>query len=152
MKKCILLLMVYALSASCGFSQEQNFFNLTGKSFSAQEIDGAPRTILFMFTTWCPYCRKEFSKLMSNPVAAKDVKFFYVNLGEPQSKIDAYVKEVKAPLSVKEKIIMDNHEYFSSKFQVIGIPTYIFLKDGKVINQENFLDYDTIQDVFDHAQ
>lgn len=144
--------MVYLFTASCGFTQDQKFSNLAGKSFTASEIDGAPKTILFMWTTWCPYCRKEFSKLMKDPVEVEGVSFFYVNLGEPQAKIDAYLKQVNAPDSVKEKIILDKSEHFSSKFRVVGIPTYIFLKDGKVIEEQNSLDRDTIQNVFDKAQ
>jgi predicted bacteriocin transport accessory protein len=148
MKKFLLLFMLFVASASCGFTQEQKFSNLAGRSLSAEEIVAAPKTVLFMWTTWCPYCRKEFARLMKDPITVKDVSSFYVNLGEPQSKIDAYLEGIKAPSSVKEKIIIDGREYFSSKYHVVGIPTYIFLKDGKVVGQENFIDNDTVKSVF----
>ncbi len=92
---------------------------LTGESFDKET--GKGKAVVDFWAEWCGPCK------MSKPIfealsgELKDIHFFSVNV--------------------------DNHPEIPAKFSVMGIPTFILLKDGKEADRiVGYLDKPTFKD------
>jgi len=93
--------------------------------------------LLFFWTTWCPFCRSEL-RVLNNMYATlqKDgVELLSINVGEPQSKVEDYVKNYYLAYHV----LLDRDAGVSRSYEVAGVPTYVFIdKEGYVLFHDNF--------------
>ncbi len=97
--------------------------------------------ILFFWTTWCPYCRKEIKALNQNyaQMEKEGITLFAVNIGESSDKVQRFFKDYALNL----RVLLDKNGEAAENYDVIGVPTYIFLnKAGQVISHENTLPAD----------
>ena len=97
--------------------------------------------ILFFWTTWCPYCRKEIKALNQNYAQMKKegITLFAVNIGESSDKIQRFFKDY----ALNFEVLLDKDGRAADNYDVIGVPTYIFLdKNGRIISHENTLPVD----------
>jgi len=108
-------------------SQPANLSSLAGKP-----------TVLFFWTTWCPYCRTELKDLnkMRPQMEKEGVVVFAVNVGEPVYKVANFLKSYA--LSIR--VFLDKEAQAAENYGIRGVPTYIFLnKNGQVVSTEHRL-------------
>lgn len=114
--------------------------DLNGKTVNLSSYSGKP-TILFFWTTWCPYCRKEIKTLSQlYPQMKKEgITVFAVNIGEPDYKVQRFFMSY----ALGFRVLLDRGALAADKYNVIGVPTYIFMdKSGRVISVAHALPLD----------
>lgn len=110
---------------------------LNGGVYSLSSYKGKQPVLLFFWTTWCPYCRRELSSLDAiAPQLAKDGwELFAINLGEPEYKVADYIK--KHNISVK--VLLGKNEGVAEAYGILGVPTFVIIdKNGKVVFKDNY--------------
>ncbi|MDD3297173.1 MAG: TlpA disulfide reductase family protein [Candidatus Omnitrophica bacterium] len=151
MKK-ILTSCLFLFFVLTSYAGERRFTTLDGKSLSYEKIVSAPRTILFIWTTWCPYCRQEIERLSQGRLSLEGFEIYYINVGEKKAKVEKFSEMRKINGYIKSKIVVDEEGFFADKFSVVGIPTYIFLEDGKNPSKTYFLDEDLLKAISNKQQ
>jgi len=111
------------------------FYHLDGTPVTSQELFSSPKTVLFFWTTWCPYCLIEIKNLNKKCPSAKGVKFYYINPRQPKEKIEEKIRSIRLKNCITDDILMDQKGHLLRRYNVIGIPTYIFFKDGAVVHR-----------------
>ncbi|MDD5109144.1 MAG: TlpA disulfide reductase family protein [Candidatus Omnitrophica bacterium] len=114
--------------------------DLNGKAVNLSSYKGRP-TILFFWTTWCPYCREELKTLnqLYPQMKKEGITVFAVNVGEPSYAVRKFfVSHI-----ISFGLLLDTDEEAANKYNVIGVPTYVFMtKSGQVISDEHVLPVD----------
>ena len=105
--------------------------DLENKEFSLSSIKGKP-TILFFWTTTCPYCRKGLKQL--NDIHAellKDgVELVSINEDQFADRVPKFIKNY--PLSYR--VLLDSDNKVAGAYGVFGVPTYCLInKKGQVV-------------------
>jgi len=82
-------------------------------------------TILFFWTTWCPYCRTELKELngMRSRLQKEGVDVFAVNVGEPGYKVERFLKNYSLGL----RVLLDLRGRAAQNYDIKGVPTYVFI-------------------------
>jgi peroxiredoxin len=104
---------------------------VSGKSASLSEIIKGQKGIVFFFASWCPHCRTQIKALSAKKAELQKngIALVLVNIGEPKSK----VAEFLAAHGVDHDAFLDQDSLVSETYQVLGVPTFIFIgADGKV--------------------
>tara|TARA_B100000315_G_C14424969_1_gene517372 strand:- start:425 stop:910 length:486 start_codon:yes stop_codon:yes gene_type:complete len=141
----LVTLSVFSLSISAG---TQSFTTLSGESVSYSELTSSPKTILFVWATWCPYCRTEIDELVKARPNLDGIKIYFVNTGEPKSKVKKFINSKKNYSGIDSQVILDEDSYIAQKFSVAGIPTYLFLKDSDLAKRSFFYNDDIVKQAF----
>ncbi|MEI8350506.1 MAG: TlpA disulfide reductase family protein [Candidatus Omnitrophota bacterium] len=131
-----------------GAAYGQAYYTLDDKTVSYDEIFSAPKTILFLWTSQCPYCVSEFVNLNNHPEFEKDVAFYYINLGDRKSMAQRLVFSLKLRDAITKKIILDPRNTFADQFDISGVPTFIFFKNGKLVDRSFYLDEKLLKEMF----
>jgi thiol-disulfide isomerase/thioredoxin len=147
MKKIILLLLCILTFMLAAFAGE-SFNAFEGNSVSYDTIISAQKTILFIWTGGCPYCIRALRYLNENKDLSGSAKFYFINAGERRSDIAHIVKALKLKSHITDAIILDPQAYFAENFSVIGVPTVIFLRNGKEVKRSYYIDRNIIKEVF----
>ena len=111
--------------------------DLGGQAVNISGYQGKP-VILFFWTTWCPYCREELKKLnqQSSVLANEGIVVLGVNVRESNYKVQRFFEGY--PLNFK--ILLDRAGLLADKYDLMGVPTLIFLnKTGEVISRGHSL-------------
>jgi thiol-disulfide isomerase/thioredoxin len=139
--------MVFLLSLPA-YAQSGKFFALSGKEVTLEQVTTSPKVILFLWTTWCPYCRKEIARLESDfPNIAKGTEFYSVNIAENRSTVEEFVKKTNLSAKVANGILLDSEGRLAQTYSVVGIPTFLVLKKGKVVYSDHVLDQETLNNL-----
>jgi len=147
MKRIILTLMFFCFLAP-SFAVERTFATLDEKKISYEKLISQKNTILFIWATWCPSCRRELEKLSKERIFFEGIDVWYVDVGEKVSAVKRYANAKKLNDSIKNRIILDKNGYIAQKFSVTAIPTYIFFKDGQQVSKSYFLNDQVLEKVF----
>lgn len=147
MKKFIILLITLCLFSPC-FAAEKIFYTLGDEAISFEKLISYPNTILFVWATWCPSCRRELKSFSRERIFFENVAVWYVNTGEKESAVKRYADAKKFTSTMRNRIILDKDNYVAEKFSVSAIPTFIFLKDGQPIFKSYFLDEELLKKIF----
>ncbi len=83
---------------------------LTVKNFKKEVLDSKEPVLVDFFATWCGPCK------MMSPI------------------IDELAKEMEKDIKIF-KVSIENDEALASEYGVMSIPTFLFFKNGKVIDQ-----------------
>ncbi|MDD5477867.1 MAG: TlpA disulfide reductase family protein [Candidatus Omnitrophica bacterium] len=145
LKKNRILVLVILILLVLGFSKTASagdiiLNDLDGKAVDLSSYNGKP-TILFFWTTWCPYCRKEIKILnqMYPQMKKEGITVFAVNIGEPDYKVQRFFMSNALTFG----ILLDRDGLVADKYKVIGVPTYVFMdKSGRVISDQHALPLD----------
>jgi peroxiredoxin len=124
-----------ALSNAPDAAPDFTLLGLEGGQFSLSDARGRP-FILFFWTTWCPYCRKELNLLdtMREELERDGVGLFAVNTGESSDRVRRFMES--RPVSYR--ILLDTDIEVAHAFGVIGVPTYILVnKEGRIVFSDN---------------
>jgi len=127
---------------------EKIFSTLEGDDLSYADLVSSPKTVLFIWTTWCPSCIKEFQHLSRKCSNFDQVEILYVNIGQRKSVARRFVKARNLKECIRERIVLDADSYLADEFSVYTIPAFIFLKDGKFAYRSNFLNQKLVERVF----
>lgn len=114
--------------------------DLNGKAVNISAPCGKP-TILFFWTTWCPYCQKEIKGLneMYPQMQKEGIAVFAVNIGEPASTVQKFF--ISHALSFG--VLLDKDGAAANKYNILGVPTYVFIdKSGRLISDAHVLPAD----------
>jgi len=148
MRKILFFLFIFSIFNNIVLSQ--TLYNLEGKDFDFDKINSFENVILFFWTSQCPYCVAELNRLNKNFDFSKykDIRFFYINIGESKSKVSNFINYLKLISNIKENVFLDSFGFLSEKYNVRAIPFYVFLKNGKVVKTGFFLNDRIIEEVF----
>jgi thiol-disulfide isomerase/thioredoxin len=132
---------LFAICATAAFAED--FPTVAGGKVSdAQFKEG--KTVLFFWTTWCPYCRKQIDFLKEQVKQFEDrgVNFVYINVGEDEKKVTAFVTENGMPA---DKVVLNPDSSLAYTYNVQGFPTYVFMHKGEDLTQANFFTEASLQ-------
>ncbi len=135
----VLILLVFGFT-NLIFAQDLILKDLESNSVNLSHYKGNP-AILFFWTTWCSYCRKEIKALnqMYPQMKKEGITLFGVNIGELDYKVAKFIQDN----AISFRVLLDRNSVAAYDYEVIGVPTYILLdKDGRVIMQGNSLPAD----------
>jgi len=133
----MLLVLGLANTAFCG---DLVLNDLKSNPVNLSSLGGKP-SVLFFWTTWCPYCRAELRALnkMYPQMEKEGVAVFAVNVGEAGYKVERFLKDY----ALNIRILLDKDGQAAENYEIIGVPTYIFInKNGKVVSTEHNLPAD----------
>ncbi len=148
MKKILLLLAVFLLVAPASVFAE-TFEKLDGSSASYVLDIGSGESMIFLWTSRCPYCISELRAMNKNENICKYSKCFFVNIGETKSEVNRVVKKLKLNDHITKNIVLDKDAILAMKFSVIGVPTFILMRDGEILDRAYHFDEKTIKHVFE---
>ncbi len=119
--------------------------DLENKEFSLSSLKGKP-VILFFWTTWCPFCRKELKTLKDKyPQLVKDGwELFAIDVAEPAYKVDSFIKSY----SLNFKVLLDKDTAVVDSYDILGVPTYVLIdKKGQVVFKDHYFPQATYKDL-----
>jgi peroxiredoxin len=143
------IIFILALSAilcvSCAQAEEKVFppapdFELQDTyqdTYTLSSYKNKQSVLLFFWTTWCPFCRRELKFLndMYATLQKDGVEVLAINVGETQSRAEAFIRNYY----LSYKVLLDRDARVSHAYEVVGVPTYAFIsKEGYVLFHENF--------------
>lgn len=110
---------------------------LPAPHIALDQLDGPPvilsqvrdtPTVINLWATWCPPCRREMPALERAEKANPDVRFLFINQGEGAEKIQAYLKAENIDL---QHILLDPAMDVPEYYRTVGLPVTLFLNsDG----------------------
>lgn len=138
------LIAIFALSC---VQAEKPQAQSAAKNFTLRDLNNVEYTlgsyigkkdiILFFWTTWCPYCRKEITELngMYMELVKNGFEVISINVGEPAYKVNNFFKRyTKADFIV----LLDEDTSVSDDYDLFGVPTYVLIdKQGNQIYKGN---------------
>jgi len=111
--------------------------DLNGKPVNLSSYKMKP-TILFFWTTWCPYCRKEIIELnrLYPEMKKEGISVLAINIGEADDKVQNFFKD----FDVNLRVLLDVDSLSAEEYNVMGVPTYVFISDsGSLISDRHNL-------------
>jgi len=140
--KCGVFLLMLTLAfglvfANAAFAADIVLDDLQSQPANLSNLAGKP-TVLFFWTTSCPYCRTELRDLnKAHPQMEKEgVAVFAVNVGEPVYRVTNFLKNYA--LSIR--VLLDKEAQAAENYGIRGVPTYIFInKNNQVVSTEHRL-------------
>lgn len=95
---------------------------LSGKSVSIGS--GGRPTVVNLWATWCPPCRRELPMMAEMATASPDVDFVFINQGEGSAAVEAYLRQQDLKLS---DVVLDPSLQLSGHYNAPGLPATLFL-------------------------
>lgn len=96
------------------------------------------QVLLFFWTTWCPFCRKEL-KVLNNryqELLKNGWDVLAIDVGESAEKITNFLKSQKMTLSFK--MLLDKNTAVADAYGILGVPTLVFVnKKGQIVFKGN---------------
>lgn len=138
----ILILVSNQLISQPDFASNFIFEAIDGEKVVLSDILKQRKAILLFWTTWCPYCRKELSRMNKFYTENKEkVQVVGIDIQENKSRVEKFIRDMKISLP----IVIDSDGNIARTYQVIGIPTIIVIDiDSKIIyfgySTQNMLD------------
>lgn len=149
MKKIPILLFLLCFLSFSSWAQDAVFHSLDGEKLSYEEITAHPKTVLLLWTTWCPACRQEIARINNADCSLYEgINFFYINLGEHRILVEKALTDLELKECVSEKVLLDTNVFLARKFSVAAVPTFIFLKEGVPVYKSYFINPELINRIF----
>jgi peroxiredoxin len=145
----ILIISIF-FCASCAQSEDSPNAQEAAPDFYLQDIrdnsyalssyrDKGP-VLLFFWTTWCPYCRRELKLLNSfYPDLKKEGwELFAIAVGEPAYKVENFIRIYGLVFTV----LLDKDTDVAEDYDILGVPAYILIdKKGRIIFRGNHFSF-----------
>jgi thiol-disulfide isomerase/thioredoxin len=147
MKK-ILALLIFFSSISAVFALDEVFYTLGLTRVSYEQDIAQGDTMLFIWTSRCPYCISELRAMNKNENVCKYSKCFFVNIGETESNVKDVVRSLKLKSHISQNIIADKSASLARRFSIVGVPTFIFMRDGKILDRSYHFDESAVKQIF----
>ena len=132
----LLLWLGMVLVGNSGNKQITALPSLVFQDLAAQDIDigsfvGKP-TVVNMWATWCPPCRRELPMLAKRASEKQDYNFVFVDQGESEQTVKQYLEDNGIVL---EHILLDPNGQLANHYKSRGLPTTLFLNSkGELVS------------------
>jgi len=141
-RKAAAIFLVLMVILSLGFTDTVLAGDIVLNDLESRRVDlssltGKP-SILFFWTTWCPYCRTELRELnkLYPQMEKEGINVFAVDIGEAGDKVRRFLKDYALDL----RVLLDEEGRAAENYGIKGVPTYIFInKDGQIVSLEHRL-------------
>ncbi len=110
--------------------------DLEKKQFSLSDFKSKP-IILFFWTTWCPYCRKELKQLntMQAQFLRDGVELVAINVEEPVDKVQKFIGSYLFSF----RVLLDTDGKVAGAYGILGVPTYNLInKEGRIVFDNHY--------------
>tara|TARA_R110002051_G_scaffold154334_1_gene226531 strand:- start:193 stop:987 length:795 start_codon:yes stop_codon:yes gene_type:complete len=102
---------------------------LEGGAVNLAAADGRP-TVINLWATWCPPCRREMPALARAQDAHPDVRFLFINQGEGQGQVADWLAGAGLEL---DNVLLDRAMAVPVHYGTVGLPVTLFLgSDGRL--------------------
>lgn len=143
LKPLLIFMLISFLSIACMQAQEQDtqglnlapdfkLLDLGQNAHTLSDYKNKQPVILFFWTTWCPFCRKELKllKQMYPELVNNGLEVLAINIGEPAYKVANFVTSYQ----LNYKVLLDKDTNVTYSFDVLGVPTYVLVgKKGNIV-------------------
>lgn len=103
--------------------------SLKGPPVQLSATGGRP-TVINLWATWCPPCRREMPVLAAAAKANPDTRFIFANQGEDEAKIAGYLARQGLVLP---NVVLDSDQAVPRHYGTLGIPVTLFVRaDGSL--------------------
>jgi peroxiredoxin len=140
----VLLLLIFLAISCTNTSKQTSAYGDDSPDFQLKDvnqetvilssyIDKQP-VLLFFWTTWCPYCRKELKIINSRygELTKEGLELLPINVGESPERVNNFLKKD----SLAFRVLLDQNGDAANSFGILGVPTYILIdKKGKILFQ-----------------
>lgn len=119
------------------FAPDFKLEDLHQDTVSLSSFKGKQPVILFFWTTWCPFCRKELNILNSRyqELISDGWEILAINIGEPARKVSKFTEDY----ALAFKVLLDADFAVSYAYDILGVPTYVLAdKKGRIIYRKNY--------------
>lgn len=118
--------------------------NLDGKDVTLSDLEGKI-TLINFWATWCKYCDEEMPDLQKLREENDDILVLAVNVNEPKSKAEEYVRKGGYDFEV----LLDEGGKIAANYLVTGMPASYFMdEDGKFIGRvQGLLTYEQMNEI-----
>jgi thiol-disulfide isomerase/thioredoxin len=96
--------------------------NLQGQDVALSAFHGKP-TVVNLWATWCPPCRREMPVLREAQVRRTDVNFVFLDQGESAEKVRRFLDAQDLPLA---NVLLDLHGKAGEQLGTRALPTTFF--------------------------
>jgi len=104
---------------------------VTGKSVVLTDFHGKP-TVINLWATWCPPCRREMPVLQAAQSGRQDVNFVFLNQGETAAQVQSYLNGQKLAL---QNVLLDARGEAGAQLGHRALPTTLFFDaSGRLID------------------
>jgi peroxiredoxin len=120
-----------------GLAPDFSLQDLSQNTFNLSSYRDKQPVILFFWTTWCHFCRKELKMLKDiYPQLQKDgSELLAISVGEPAYKVDNFAKGY----ALNFKVLLDRYATVADAYNVLGVPTYVLInKKGNIVFRGNY--------------
>ena len=122
-----------------------SLLDLKGNKINLSDFKDKP-VILFFWTTWCPFCRKELKVLKDiHPDLLKEGwELLVINVGESTYKVDNFLKNY----ALTFKVLLDQGTAVARAYDILGVPTYILIdQKGEIVFKGHYFPEDSYKDL-----
>ncbi len=103
---------------------------LEGGAVNLAATEGRP-TVINLWATWCPPCRREMPALARAQDAHPEVRFLFVNQGEGQTQVAGWLAGAGLEL---DNVLLDRAMAVPGHYGTVGLPVTLFLgADGRLV-------------------
>jgi len=120
--------------------------DMANTKISLNSYKGKQQVLLFFWTTWCPFCRKELKALNNRyqELLKNGWEVLAIDIGEPAEKITNFLKSQK--MSLGFKVLLDKNTAVGEAYGVLGVPTLVFVnKKGQIVYKDNIFPEDYVK-------
>ena len=105
---------------------------LTSTTGIQQTLPTKGNYILNFWATYCPPCEREMPALASSykTLQQQQIDLYAINVAEPTKLVNRYLTKFDLPFPV----LLDRQGELKDSFEIVTLPTTIFLQNGKVIH------------------
>lgn len=104
---------------------------LDGRQVSLHQFEGKP-TVVNLWATWCPPCRREMPVLAQAQATHADVNFVFLNQGEAAEKVGDFLSGEKLAL---RNVLLDRQGEASGQLGQRALPTTLFFDaSGRLVD------------------
>jgi thiol-disulfide isomerase/thioredoxin len=102
-----------------------------GPAVALRSFSGKP-TVINLWATWCPPCRREMPALLQAQRAHPEVNFVFVNQGETPEAVQRFLQAQGLPL---RNVLLDPSFALGAAFDQRALPTSLFFgADGRLMS------------------
>jgi len=130
---------------SCAQAEDDSI--IFAERISSKDLESYDKVVLLFWTTWCPYCAIQVRIFNDycEELSAKGFKIFLVNVQESEAKVKLFKERTGG---IRCPIILDRLGDMAYKYRILGIPTYIFLREGREIGRTSFINKRRIEELY----
>lgn len=147
MKK-ILLALTFIMLIMPFARADEYYYDLNDKKFTYEQLISNPKTILFVWATWCPTCCEKVKEFAAEKKMRSDVKIVFLEVGDGRSEVLNTLKHLGVPAATQALFYRDPFQAIAGRFFFNVVPTVMFLQDGKVTKTAHSLTSSLVDQVY----